>query len=1066
MAQNGAAPRSMMRRNLAALIPDNELSRQTKRARLAEKERQKYLKLKDENGILLQDEESALRGIDAKTGSVCLNPNVDGSIPSGEIGDENFPVMLHPKLSKVLKPHQIVGVRFMWSHIGTKNGFGCILADFMGLGKTIQVICVIHAFLSLKKYNESGEVVGKWNTALVIAPVICVRNWQAEIRKWLSNSDVRELGLYMIDSTVAKTLKARVNIAKKWHRKGGVLLMGYETYRQLVLMALSPGDANQASRISEEDEDLLQYVTAYFADPGPDLIVLDEGHRLRNHKSKLVKAFGFIKTPRRLLLTGYPLQNHLSEYWTMVNFARPEFLGNLMEFKNRFADPINNGQCKDSSRVDVLIAKKRTFVLVRELEPLVLRRDQQYLYTRLPPKKEWVLLCKLSSIQVKLYQAFLRQATEEHNLRRASGDLRPPNVLDAFHISLSISNHPDIMHHALEAFKKQEEDAKHDSDDAFIVNDHDLPIVSQNNISNPITANPGSVDDSDSSDVEITGVLSSTSARHRLEFAEPYLTNYTTQVLEHSGKMIVLFEILKECKAAGDRVTIFSQSLTSLNIVAETIYRHNENVCNRKNGMDVNKDQFNHLRIDGSVSQARRFEIITEFNDPNSDLDLVLVSTKAGGEGVNLLGGNRVVILDVCWNPSHDSQAMCRSYRFGQKKAVHIYRLISASSMEKKVYNLQVRKEGVSKRVVDDTPLERKFNTQELKNYFDEHAFKLAQQTVMEFEPIVQNGEELSLQESVELSNRMNKKQKKNASDKENKSDDESADDELPFINDDDLLEEFEEIDAKDDALDELDKAFGDDDEWTIPQKKDTANKPQVQFSATKRKARPDEDVTEEPVYDRASVRKDPVLSKVLSRVSRWLVDYYQQETMFEEDLSELCDAAEKLEAIAEFERERTQQLPHSDIPNEIMSLLHPGMEMAQRYMKPNPANFPHVMPPNLGLPSKPQYIVPQRSVYGSTPPVRYPPAPQREIRLRHCKILLIRRGIPNAEEIKARCSRFGTTFQFEVNNETTHIVSAWPQDRVMNWLGIKRFPLSVEYRPVAWLVEQLEKEESNTIRL
>merc|ERR1712156_195510 len=98
-------------------------------------------------------------------------------------------------------------------------------------------------------------------------------------------------------------------------------------------------------------------------DPGPDLVICDEGHILKNTKSALNIAMNRIKTRRRIILTGTPLQNNLTEYYAMVEFVKPKLLGTFPEFRNRFVNPIKNGQHSDSTDSDVKRMKKRTFIL-------------------------------------------------------------------------------------------------------------------------------------------------------------------------------------------------------------------------------------------------------------------------------------------------------------------------------------------------------------------------------------------------------------------------------------------------------------------------------------------------------------------------------------------------------------------------------------------------------------------------------------------------------------------------------------------------------------------------------
>ncbi|OQR96130.1 transcriptional regulator ATRX [Achlya hypogyna] len=679
-------PKSRRKKRLHDILGEDELDEETIKAREMEKERMKRFRTEDEK------EDSAATGWTGD-GQLCINPLADGSIPTGNIGEDNEPILIHPDISRALKPHQIKGVRFLWSHISIgPKGFGCILADFMGLGKTLQVVATVHTFLSAVTV-EDGVKVAKYNSALILAPAICVRNWEAEFKKWLAPHDLRRMGLMTLESD--KTVQERVDCILNWQERGGVMVMGYEMYRGLVLQATGE-EKIKTNKYSLRLQNQLKDVQEALCAPGPDLIVLDEGHRIRDAKSKLVE------TKRRIILTGYPLQNHMMEYWTMVNFARPNFLGSQQEFKNRFVDPIENGGFEDSSPEDMALSRKRAYVLTKELSPLVLRRDASYLHAQLPPKHEYVMLCKLSTLQVQIYKAFLREGIPKGK------QLKQVDVLGGYHISLAISNHPDVVFNSMKQLN--DEGAK----DAAAASAGPAPASILD-------------DGGDDSDIEAMEAMTRT-MQHRLSFAEPlFPPSYVTGIAENSGKMLMLLHILRACREIGDRVTVFTQSITSMNVI--------EAMLNEYNTKKKTFEKIHAIRIDGSTPQQLRFKYISQFNDPCEEVDVILISTKAGGEGVNLCGGNRVVIFDVCWNPCHDAQSMCRSYRFGQMKPVYVYRLIAAGTMEKKVYDLQVRKEGVSKRVVDNTALERKFQRDDIRKYFCIHDFKQAQQHTAAVKP-------------------------------------------------------------------------------------------------------------------------------------------------------------------------------------------------------------------------------------------------------------------------------------------------------------------------------------------
>ena len=138
------------------------------------------------------------------------------------------------------------------------------------------------------------------------------------------------------------------------------------------------------------------------------LIVADEGHQLKNSESAISKAAKQIKTMRRIVLTGTPMQNNLDEYHCMLDFVRPNLLGTNKEFRNRFANPIRNGEHIDATDFDVNLMKKRAFILAKSLDGVVQRKDYSYMCKHLPPKHEYVLSLQLTETQIKLYEYYLK----------------------------------------------------------------------------------------------------------------------------------------------------------------------------------------------------------------------------------------------------------------------------------------------------------------------------------------------------------------------------------------------------------------------------------------------------------------------------------------------------------------------------------------------------------------------------------------------------------------------------------------------------------------------------------
>lgn len=209
-------------------------------------------------------------------------------------------ITVDKKLVKTLKPHQAQGVKFMWDacfesieKINETPGGGCILAHCMGLGKTLQVVTLVHTLLS-----NSDQT--KVETVLVICPVSTVLNWCNEFKIWLKHcKHNRNIPIYEISKYKQNTERAyQIN---EWHNEGGVLIIGYDMFRNL---------SSENNRIRKKLKEQLQEA---LVNPGPDLVVCDEGHLLKNAKTSLSKSVNRIRSLRRIVLTGTPLQNNLNE---------------------------------------------------------------------------------------------------------------------------------------------------------------------------------------------------------------------------------------------------------------------------------------------------------------------------------------------------------------------------------------------------------------------------------------------------------------------------------------------------------------------------------------------------------------------------------------------------------------------------------------------------------------------------------------------------------------------------------------------------------------------------------
>lgn len=423
----------------------------------------------DDDCILLSDEDELPEEGDDDPQNSGLHVNDTYNVPDGEgrvvinighpEGEED--IFLAPQIARIIKPHQIGGVRFLFDNIiesverfSTSTGFGCILAHSMGLGKTLQLCCFCDIFL---RHTNS-------KTILCIMPINTLQNWLAEFNMWLPDDPEksplsaqgevrpRNFKLFVLNDT-HKTLNARSKVILDWAKEGGVLLIGYELYRLLSLKKMTKRrgrktarDPETEEREAEEHKKLLDEMHAALVKPGPDLIVCDEGHRIKNSHASISVALKQIRSKRRIVLTGYPLQNNLLEYWCMVDFVRPNYLGTKTEFANMFERPIQNGQCIDSTPQDIKLMRYRAHVLHSLLLGFVQRRSHVVLQNSLPQKEEYVLLVRMTPFQRKLYDVFMNEVVRTKAV---------PNPLKAFAVCCKIWNHPDVLYNFL---KKREAD--------------------------------------------------------------------------------------------------------------------------------------------------------------------------------------------------------------------------------------------------------------------------------------------------------------------------------------------------------------------------------------------------------------------------------------------------------------------------------------------------------------------------------------------------------------------------------------------------------------------------------
>lgn len=527
------------------------------------------------------------------------------------------PVVIDPRLAKVLRPHQIEGVKFMYRCVTgmiDEKANGCIMADEMGLGKTLQ--CITLLWTLLKQSPDAGKPTIQ--KAIVACPSSLVRNWANELVKWLGADAITP---FAIDGKASKE----------------------ELTRQLRQWAISSGRAVTRPVIIVSYETLRLNVDELKNTP-IGLMLCDEGHRLKNGDSQTFTALNSLNVSRRVILSGTPIQNDLSEYFSLISFANPDLLGTRLEFRKRFELPILRGRDADAAEAE----RKRGDACLTELLGLVnkfiIRRTNDILSKYLPVKYEHVVFCNLAPFQLALYNYFLTSPDIQALLRgKGSQPLKAINILK------KLCNHPDLL---------------------------DLPS------------------DLPGCEASFPDDYVPKDSRGRDRDIRP----------RYSGKMAVLDRMLARIRAdTNDKIVLISNYTQTLDLF--------ERLC-RSRGYGA-------LRLDGTMNVSKRQKLVDRFNDPAGDEFVFLLSSKAGGCGLNLIGANRLVLFDPDWNPAADQQALARVWRDGQRKDCFVYRFIATGTIEEKIFQRQSHKQSLSSCVVDSAEdVERHFSLDGLRELF------------------------------------------------------------------------------------------------------------------------------------------------------------------------------------------------------------------------------------------------------------------------------------------------------------------------------------------------------------
>ena len=445
-------------------------------------------------------------------------------------------------LVKVLRGYQDTGYR--WLRTLDAHQFGGILADDMGLGKTLQAIAVL-----LAKKQE-----GKAGTSLVVAPASLVYNWGEELRRFAP-----ELSCGIITGTQEER-------AQK-----------LEAFREFDVIVTS--------------YDLLKRDIAYYEDKEFLCQIIDEAQYIKNHTTAAAKAVKGITSHTRYALTGTPVENRLSELWSIFDYLMPGYLYGYEVFKKEFEAPI--------VRKEEQSALKR---LQRMTAPFILRRLKEEVLKDLPEKLEESRYVKFEAAQRQLYDAQVVHMRQTYFAQGA------------------------------EEFQKNK-----------------IQILAELMKLRQICCDP-----------------------------ELCFENYEGG----SAKLEACMELVQNAVEGGHRILLFSQFTSMLEIIAGRL---------QEAGMPF-------YTITGATPKEKRLQLVKEFNE--GDVPVFLISLKAGGVGLNLIGADVVIHFDPWWNLAVQNQATDRTHRIGQTKKVVVYKLIAMETIEKKIEELQESKRQLSEQIV------------------------------------------------------------------------------------------------------------------------------------------------------------------------------------------------------------------------------------------------------------------------------------------------------------------------------------------------------------------------------
>lgn len=588
----------------------------------------------------------------------------EDGVKAGEIGMQDLKSAKQPDLvtGGLMRTYQLEGLEWLKSLY--ENGLNGILADEMGLGKTIQTISFL-AFL-----REQGV----YGPFLIAAPLSTTSNWVAEFKKWTPDIPV-------------------------------VLYHGSKQEREELRRKKLKNPGSETFPVICTSYEICMNDRKHLAHFGWKFVIIDEGHRIKNLNCRLIQELQSYQSANRLLITGTPLQNNLTELWSLLHFLMPSVFDKLESFESWF----DFSALKEKGGHEQILSQERRTSLVSSLhailKPFLLRRVKADVEHSLPKKREYVLYAPMTTSQKELYQEILqgnsRAYLEDKAFEAMSGATTPARSSNSRKRKATLSSAEKLPRKSTRSSRASSPGSVGSRLRTSNKN-HNYEEVSDSKYFQDLESGAATEDDdNDNTSNEAEPDSSAQEALDRAQtlalakrqigakklqnpvmqlrlccnsphnFYYPFTAEDESDVddtlVSESGKMLLLDRLLPELISKGHKVLIFSQFKSQLDLL--------QTYCEALRAWPV-------CRIDGSIPQSERQEQILAFNEPASDTNIFLLSTRAGGQGINLASADTVLLFDSDWNPQQDLQAQDRAHRIGQTRPVIVYRFATKGTIE------------------------------------------------------------------------------------------------------------------------------------------------------------------------------------------------------------------------------------------------------------------------------------------------------------------------------------------------------------------------------------------------